>query len=283
MTTKIEPWRQLGDKVVMVTDASSGIGREFCLDLAKSGCRIIAAARRTDRLESLCDEINRLPESSGSTRTRLAPRAVSVELDVSADGAVVEAAVQRSWEGQMLTIGWKFQTYQISGSAKPLLDSSEEEWNSIVKINLTGTWLVSKYVCLRMCDAKKGGSVINISSIGGLNRELVPASVAYCTSKAAINTLTKMMAIELGAHNIRVNSIAPGLFKSEITEGLMQKDWLNNVALRSVPLRTLGTSDPALTSLVRYLIHDSSEYISDNIFIIDAGTTLPGIPIFSSL
>lgn len=91
------------------------------------------------------------------------------------------------------------------------------------------------------------------------------------------------MALELGAHDIRVNSIAPGLFKSEITEGLIQQDWLKNVALRSVPLGTFGTSDPALTSLVRYLIDDSSGYISGNIFIVDAGTTLPGIPIFSSL
>lgn len=63
----------------------------------------------------------------------------------------------------------------------------------------------------------------------------------------------------------------------------MQKEWLNNVALRTVPLQEFGTSDPALTSLVRYLIHDSSEYVTGNIFIVDAGATLPGVPIFSSL
>ena len=91
------------------------------------------------------------------------------------------------------------------------------------------------------------------------------------------------MALELGAYNIRANAIAPGLFKSEITSGLMQKDWLNTVAQRTCPMRTFGTSDPALTSLVRYLIHDSSRYISGNIFIVDAGATLPGVPIFSSL
>ena len=91
------------------------------------------------------------------------------------------------------------------------------------------------------------------------------------------------MALELGAYNIRANAIAPGLFKSEITSGLMQKDWLNTVAQRTCPMRTFGTSDPALTSLVRYLIHDSSRYISGNVFIVDAGATLPGVPIFSSL
>ncbi|XP_058208373.1 uncharacterized protein LOC131321401 [Rhododendron vialii] len=280
MTNQLEPWAQLGDKVVMVTGASSGIGREFCLDLARSGCRIVAAARRLDRLESLCGEINRLPHSgTGSPHGR---RAAAVELDVGADGPVVEAAVQRAWDA-FGTIDVLINNAGVSGSVKPLSDSSEEEWNSIFKINLTGTWLVSKYVCSQMCDAKKGGSVINISSIGGLNRGLLPVSYAYCSSKAAVNTLTKKMALELGAHNIRVNSIAPGLFKSEITEGLIQQDWLKNVALRSVPLRTFGTSDPALTSLVRYLIHDSSGYVSGNIFIVDAGTTLPGIPIFSSL
>ncbi|PRQ20519.1 putative NAD(P)-binding domain-containing protein [Rosa chinensis] len=87
----------------------------------------------------------------------------------------------------------------------------------------------------------------------------------------------------VGVHKIRVNAISPGLFRSEITEGLMQKDWLHNVAMRAVPLRTYGTSDPALTSLARYLIHDSSEYVSGNIYIVDAGVTLPGVPIFSSL
>lgn len=91
------------------------------------------------------------------------------------------------------------------------------------------------------------------------------------------------MALELAVHNIRVNSISPGLFRSEITEGLMQKNWLTNVALKTVPLTEFGTSEPALTSLVRYLIHDSSKYVSGNLFIVDAGATLPGVPIFSSL
>ncbi|RID65197.1 hypothetical protein BRARA_D00413 [Brassica rapa] len=84
-------------------------------------------------------------------------------------------------------------------------------------------------------------------------------------------------------YNIRVNSIAPGLLKSEITQGLMQKEWLKNVTERTIPLKVQQTVDPGLTSLVRYLIHDSSRYVSGNTYILDSGATVPGLPIFSSL
>ncbi|XP_052174591.1 uncharacterized protein LOC127789681 [Diospyros lotus] len=275
-TSQLEPWSHLGDKVVMVTGASSGIGWEFCLDLARAGCRIVAAARRTDRLENLCCEINRIGDSSRGAQ------AVAVALDVSADGNTIEVAVRRAWEA-FGTIDVLINNAGIRGPVKSSLDLSEEEWNNTIKTNLTGSWLVSKYVCLLMRATNKGGSVINISSIAGLNRGLTPRCVAYAASKVAINTMTKLMAVELGAYNIKVNSISPGIFKSEITEGLVQQDWFNNVALRTYPLRVHCTIDPALTSLVRYLIHDSSKYVSGNIFIVDAGATLPGVPIFSSL
>lgn len=269
----LEPWSCLQGKVVMVTGSSSGIGREFCLDLAKAGCKIVAAARRIDRLKSLCDDINQLWGSSS---------AVAVELDVTAKGEVIEGSVQKAWDA----FGWidtLVNNAGIRGSVRSPLEMSEEEWDDNLQTNLKGSWLVSKHVCKCMCRAGRKGSVINISSIAGLNRGQLPGALGYAASKTAVNAMTRVMALELGAHNIRVNSISPGLFKSEITEGLMQREWLNTVALKTVPLRTWGTSNPALTSLLRYLIHDSSEYVSGNMFIVDAGVTLPGFPIFSSL
>lgn len=280
-----QQWRnipELAGKVVMVTGASSGLGREFCLDLAKSGCKIIAAARRIDRLKSLCDHINSLSSSSESSASGVGVRAVAVELDVAADGKTIDASVHKAWEA-FGCINALINNAGIRGNVLSSLDVSEEEWDKDFSTNLKGAWLVSKSVCIRMRDAKIGGSIINISSIAALNRGHLPGSLAYTASKAGVNILTKMMALELGEYKIRVNAVTPGLFKSEITEGLMQKDWLNNVALKTSPLQTFGTSDPALTSLVRYLIYDSSEYVTGNIFIVDAGVTLPGVPIFSSL
>ncbi|XP_024032117.1 uncharacterized protein LOC21397809 isoform X1 [Morus notabilis] len=285
---QLEPWQNLNGKVVMVTGASSGLGREFCLDLANAGCHVIAAARRVDRLKSLCDQINhdilspQLSSSSSSSdanidddgsRIRSAIRAVAVELDVCGDGPTIEKSVHKAWDA-FGRIDALVNNAGIRGNVRSPLDLSEEEWNRVLRTNLTGTWLVSKFVCKRMRDAGRGGSVINISSIAGVNRGHLPGGAAYASSKAGLNTLTKVMAIELGEYKIRVNVISPGLFKSEITENLMQKAWLSNVAARTVPLKEHGTSDPALTSLVRYLIHDSSAYVSGNAFIVDAGVTL---------
>lgn len=245
----LEPWHKLDDKVVLVTGASSGLGRDFCIDLAKAGCCVVAAARRLDRLTSLCHEINhRWPSNVGIHR------AVAVELDVAADGPAIDRAVQKAWDafGRVDSL---INNAGVRGSVKSPLKLSEEEWDHVFKTNLTGCWLVSKYVCKRMCDIQLKGSIINISSVSGLNRGQLPGAAAYASSKAGVNMLTKVMAMELGMHKIRVNSISPGIFKSEITENLLQKDWLNDVVRKIMPLRRLGTSDLTLTSLTRYLIH----------------------------
>lgn len=271
-----KPWLKLEGKAVLITGASSGIGRELCLDLAKAGCLVLAAARRIDRLKSLCEEINGWGSSSASVR------AVAVELDVTGKGAEIEAGVLKAWNA-FGRIDALLNNAGVRGSVNSPIDWTEDEWHSNLSTNLTGSWLVSKYVCKLMRDAKVKGCVINMSSIGGIERGQLPGGLGYAASKTGLNAITKVMAMELGAYGIRVNSIAPGLFKSEITAGLMQKDWLERVMKKTVPLKTYGTLDPALTSLVRYLIHESSEYVTGNIFIVDAGVTLPGFPIFSSL
>ncbi|KAF7803998.1 3-oxoacyl-[acyl-carrier-protein] reductase FabG isoform A [Senna tora] len=279
----LEPWYKLHGKVVMVTGASSGLGQDFCLDLAKAGCKIVAAARRVDRLKSLCDQINGAAslcdEINGGAGTLTA---VAVELDVCADGPTIGKWVQKAWDA-FGHIDALINNAGVRGSVKSPLELCEEEWDHVFKTNIRGCWVVSKYVCTRMRDAQIKGSVINISSISGVNRGLAPGATAYSSSKAAVIMLTKIMALELGVYKIRVNSISPGIFKSEITEKLMEKDWVHNVTVKIVPLRRLGTSDPALTSLARYLIHDSSGYVSGNNFIVDSGITLPGVPIYSSL
>ncbi|KAL8147216.1 hypothetical protein AgCh_004802 [Apium graveolens] len=238
-------WSELEGKVVLITGASSGFGWDFSVNLAKAGCKIIAAARRLDRLETLCNLINK----SSSSNT---PLAVPLELDISADPLVIEAAVQKAWT--------------VFGYIDVLINNA----------GIRGT---------RMRDAGRGGSIINISSIYGLNRVQGIGSVAYSSSKAAMHSLTTVMALEFGIHNIKVNAIVPSVFRSEITWGLYQKAWLRRVLdkLTPQPFFYDATVDPSLTELIRYLIHDSTKYVTGNIFIVDGGTSLAGVPIWSSL
>ena len=83
------------------------------------------------------------------------------------------------------------------GNVRSALELPGEEWDSVMNTNLTGTWLVSKYVAKHMCDAERGGSIINISSVAGLNRGQLPGGAAYATSKAGVNTLTRVMSFSM--------------------------------------------------------------------------------------
>ncbi|PKI78132.1 hypothetical protein CRG98_001460 [Punica granatum] len=179
---QLEPWHELPDKVVMVSGASSGLGREFCLDLARAGCRIVAAARRPDRLKSLCLKINGAAvEPSSPWRRR---RSLTSQLTGPPSR---DSILSRMVSGERLS---RFAMCDL-GNVKSPLDLSEEEWDHSYNTNTKGACLVSKYVCIRMQDSNRGGSVINISSNAGLNRGHLPVSIACSSSKAALNTITK--------------------------------------------------------------------------------------------
>lgn len=210
---ELEPWSELEGKIVLVTGASSGLGLDFCVNLAKAGCRIVAAARRTDRLESLCDQINKMGDPKS-------PRAIAVELNITANGSTIEACVDKAWNafghidalinnagvrGRICSM-LNHTHYKIDnhfclheclmnaciGQVRSSLELSEKEWNQVITTNLTGSWLVSKYVGALMRSTGRGGSIINISSISGLNRALVRGGVAYSSSKAGLDNMTKV-------------------------------------------------------------------------------------------
>ncbi|XP_024535527.1 uncharacterized protein LOC9637372 [Selaginella moellendorffii] len=257
-------------RVVLVTGASSGLGKEFAIAFARQGSyRVVLAARRTHLLESVCEEI-------GHHDAR------SVELDVSANEKFIDAAVDRAWNcfgGVDVLIN----NAGIRGPVKSPLELDEDDWNKTFNTNTRGTWLVSKAVARRMVAAKKPGSIINISSTAS-SGGLLPGGIAYASSKAAINRLTQSMALELGKFKIRVNAIAAGIFRSEITDSLLDKAWVHDAAAKIVPLLRFGQVSPDLTSLVLMLASEEhSSYITGQIYHVDGGHTLPGIRLWSSL
>ncbi|MCO5562390.1 hypothetical protein L7F22_016017 [Adiantum nelumboides] len=273
MSASDEELPDLQKKVVLVTGASSGLGRDFCVALARRGCCIIAAARRTDRLHALLNDI-----------TPLQPplQHVLLPLDVSASEVEIDAAVEKAWQA-FGRIDVLINNAGFRGEVNMSLDVNSNEWSKVMATNLQGLWLLSKAVGKRMRTAKVAGSVVNVTSTASLERGLLVGNAAYAASKAAVNQLTKVMALELGKFNIRVNAVAVGLFKSEITEGLFSQPWIHEAAEKGVPLQRWGLVDPDITSLILLLASDLSSYISGNIFIVDGGYSIAGVPLRSSL
>eukprot|EP00252_Welwitschia_mirabilis_P000818 TRINITY_DN10800_c0_g1_i1.p1 TRINITY_DN10800_c0_g1~~TRINITY_DN10800_c0_g1_i1.p1 ORF type:complete len:283 (-),score=13.76 TRINITY_DN10800_c0_g1_i1:148-996(-) len=274
-TTDETKHRNLFGKVVLITGASAGLGREFALAFARKGCRIIVTARRKDLLNSLCNEINENFEASCS-------RAIPLQLDVSVSENEIDYVIENAWK-YFGAIHVLVNNAGYRGTVKSSLRFDEEEWNTVMSTNLRGLWLVSKSVSKRMKDASIKGSVINISSTASLHRGNLPGSMIYAASKAGVNQLTKVMALELGPYGIRINAIAAGIFKSDITKGIFENEQTLKVAKKIVPAKRWGITNPDLTSLLLFLASDSSSYITGNIFIADGGATLPGLPLWSSL
>lgn len=266
----------LQHKVALVTGASSGLGREFCLQLARSGCRVVAAARRTHLLQSLVADLESDPGHGAKDRIS------TVQMDVSVSEAAIDTVVAAAWQ-RFGRIDVLVNNAGFRGSIKSPLELDEDEWNKVMNTNLRGVWLVSKAVGKRMVKEKIGGSIINIATIAALERGLLPGAAAYAASKAGVNQLTKMMALELGNYNIRVNSIAPGLFLSEITAELLKQSWVHEIAPEMVPLQRNGIVHPDLTCLILLLASDCSFYITGNVFVVDGGQTIAGIRVRSSL
>ena len=147
-----------------------------------------------------------------------------------------------------------------------------EDWYKVININLNGVFLVSKAVGRVMIEQQKG-SIINISSMSGLIANTPQSQSSYNTSKAGVIMLTKSLAMEWAQHNIRVNTIAPGYMKTELTKpyfeenGDMVKTWMN-----LTPMARPGTPDE-LGGLALYLASDASSFVTGSVYTVDGGYT----------
>ena len=242
----------LSGRVAMITGASSGLGRHFAVALARAGAKAIVAARRTEALQTLCDEIR----SFGGD-------AVAVRLDVTDTGSVRSAVEAAGSEGCLDIL------VNNAGVAltKPALEVSADEWDFVVDTNLKGSFLVAQEVARHMKARGSGGSIVNIASILGLR---VAAHVpAYAASKAAIIQLTKALALELARDGIRVNALCPGYIQTELNAEFFQSE-PGKALIRRIPQRRLGRADELVGALL-LLFADAGSYMTGSELVVDGG------------
>jgi NAD(P)-dependent dehydrogenase (short-subunit alcohol dehydrogenase family) len=243
----------LTGKAVLVTGASSGLGRHFALVLAEAGAEVVAAARRAEALEKLAAEII----AAGG-------KAHVLVMDVT-DTASVRAGVA---EAVHLTGGLD-GLVNNSGVAEsvPLLDQTEAGWDRVLDTNLKGAWAVAMETARHMVSAGKGGTIVNIASVLGLRQGGQVA--AYATSKAALVQLTKQMALEWARHGIRVNALAPGYIETDINRDFFTTE-AGKAMVRRIPQRRLGQPQD-LDGALMLLLSDAAAYITGAVLAVDGG------------
>jgi NAD(P)-dependent dehydrogenase (short-subunit alcohol dehydrogenase family) len=239
----------LAGQVALVTGASSGLGRRFATTLAAAGASVAIAARRTDRLEELAKEI----EASGG-------QAWPVTLDVT-DAESITAAVE-SAERELGLVQILINNAGIP-DAQYATRMPLELVDQVLDTNIRGPWLMACEVARRLIAAKQGGSVVNISSIGSFTYA-GGAAALYSVTKAAVNRMTEVLAVEWKRYRIRVNAIAPGAYASEMMDGM--------VARLGDPRLAEGLGDPSeLDSTLLYLLSPTSATVTGTILKADRG------------
>lgn len=256
---------KLEGKVAMVTGAGSGIGKAAALLLAKEGAKIGVLGRTEEELEETVREI----ENDGG-------EALSLVADISQPKDMQDAVKQMVDRWQRLDI--VFANAGINGVWAPLEDLTPEDWDKTLDINLKGTFLTVKYAVPYL--KKRGGSVIVTSSVNGTRIFSNTGATAYSCSKAGQVAFTKMVALELAKHKVRVNVICPGAIESEISENTTKRNIEREKEPVSFPAGKIpltggkpGTAEQ-VAQLVLFLASDDSNHISGTEIWIDGTESL---------
>lgn len=243
----------LQGRIALVTGASSGIGRVLAQGLAAAGACVVVVARRADRLDALVREI----ELSGGT-------AAAVQADVT-DADSIERAFDAA-EKKFGTVNVVVSNAGVT-DARNFLKIDPASRDAVFDTNLRGVWNVGQTCARRLVAGGQGGSIINIASVLGLGVQ--PGLASYCASKGAVIQLTRSMAIDLTKHNIRVNALAPGWFKSEMNDAFFESPaGLERIA--QMPARRLGKIEELIGPVVM-LASDAGSFMNGSVVVVDGG------------
>jgi NAD(P)-dependent dehydrogenase (short-subunit alcohol dehydrogenase family) len=244
--------------VAIVTGASRGLGIAIAEGLAEQGAQVMLSSRKQPDLDREAERLNeRLPGAAAACAAH-----VGREPDLR---RLVEATIERFGRIDILVNNAGTNPY-----FGPLIDAELSMWDKTFEVNLRGYFVLTQLV-YRAWMEEHGGAVLNIASTGGLRPSF--GLGVYDITKAGVIMLTRQLARELGG-TVRVNCIAPGLFKTRFAEALWGNEAILNRVVSSNPMGRIG-DPPEIAGAAVFLVSDAASYVNGQVLVVDGGGTDP--------
>jgi hypothetical protein len=245
----------LDRKVAIVTGASAGLGARFARVLDAAGASVVLAARRADRLEALAGELR---------------DALPVACDLADDGApaaLVAAAIDRYGHVDVLV--------NNAGTSEPTpaLDETTEHFAATLRVNLIAPFELARECARSMTTLERGGAIVNVGSIWGLVGVGQIPEAGYAASKGGMLNLTRELAAQWARKGVRVNTLAPGWFRTEMTDGLMFGDERAERWMRQRTPMGRGGDEHELDGALLFLASAASSFMTGQVLCVDGGWT----------
>ncbi|MFL2501199.1 MAG: SDR family NAD(P)-dependent oxidoreductase [Candidatus Neomarinimicrobiota bacterium] len=246
----------LKEKTAIISGGSKGIGKSIAFKYAEAGANVVICSRKKDNLDSAIEEAQTLGFNI-----------IGIECNTG-EKESINNVVDKTLE-QFKRVDILVNNAAANPYYGPILNSEDSHWEKIWDINVKGYFNFIK-ACSKSMKDNKYGKIINVASIAA--KTPLDGLGVYNISKAAVVMLTKVLAKEMAGSNVQVNTLAPGLIKTDFSKALWEDESVYNEIIKAIPQARMGEPDD-ISGMALYLASEASDFITGSMFVVDGGLT----------